>query len=86
MQLRSYCIYRRACSSGNERTKALCVLDDYQQNPDGLAEGDVIKVVGAGLKFFHIMKFKVTNWFLPSLQSCFFFESVVCSMIQQTVQ
>lgn len=60
MQLRSYCICCCTCFAGNKKTKALCVLDDYQQNPDGLAEGDVVKVIDAELKFYHIMKFKVT--------------------------
>ncbi|CAM9907444.1 unnamed protein product [Scytosiphon promiscuus] len=33
-------------------------LDDYQKNPDGLQEGDMITVVAKGLKFYHVRGFK----------------------------
>lgn len=34
-------------------------LDDYQKNPDGLQEGDMITVVAKGLKFYHVRGFQV---------------------------
>lgn len=36
-------------------------LDDYQRNPDGLKEGDMITVIGKGLRFYHVRLFKVTS-------------------------
>lgn len=36
-------------------------LDDYQRNPDGLKEGDLITIVGKGLRFYHLRQIKVTS-------------------------
>ena len=35
------------------------VLDEYQKNPKGLAEGDIVTVVAKDLRFYHIRKYKV---------------------------
>ncbi|CAM9438745.1 unnamed protein product [Ascophyllum nodosum] len=34
------------------------VLDEYQKNPKGLAEGDIVTVVAKDLRFYHIRKYK----------------------------
>lgn len=35
------------------------ILDDYQKNPKGFKDGDLVTIQSEGLKFYHIRKFKV---------------------------
>lgn len=45
--------------TGLSHTRVNCVVDEYQENPEGLEEGDMVKVIAKGLKFYHIRAYKV---------------------------
>lgn len=47
-------VFPESCGS-----RLLCVLDEYQENPEGLVEGDFVKVVAKGIKFYHVRSYKV---------------------------
>lgn len=50
----SSAVFTESCGS-----RVLCVLDEYQENPEGLVEGDFVKIVAKGIKFFHVRSYKV---------------------------